>query len=246
MPLVSYDRNGPIATVTIDDGKANVMSTAMLRAIDAALDRADQEDAALILRGRPGIFSAGFDLKIFASGEAEPIYDMLKAGAELALKLFRFPAPVVAIATGHAFPMGAFLLLGADFRIGVEGDFRIGLNEVTIGIPVPSFGLELARARLVPPYFQRTALTGEMFDPHTALAAGFLDQVVAPAALGAAQETAAQRLAAIDPLSHATTKSRVRGSAAAAIRAAIDAEITLSAYLDRARRFVLPASVGAH
>jgi enoyl-CoA hydratase len=154
---------------------------------------------------------------------------------------------VVAIATGHAFPMGAFLLLGADLRIGVEGDFRIGLNEVTIGIAVPSFGLELARARLVPPYFQRTSLTGEMFDPPTALAAGFLDEIVAPAALGRALDSVAERLAAIDLPSHATTKARVRGPAAAAIRAAIDAEITLAAYRDRARRrFVLPDSLRPH
>jgi enoyl-CoA hydratase len=222
----------------------NVMSAAMLKAIHGALDRAEQDGAIVILSGRAGIFTAGFDLKVFATGDAKAIYDMMKSGAELALRVLAFPTPIVAACTGHAYPMGAFLLLAADLRIGADGDnFRIGLNEVTINIAVPSFGLELARQRLAPAYFQRTALTGEMFAPRDAVTAGFLDRLAPAADLQGTAREVAQALTRVDLASHVTTKARARGPAIGAVRAAIDAEITLAAYEGRgARRVVLPGA----
>jgi enoyl-CoA hydratase len=241
--LVTYERHGPIARVTFDDGKVNVMSAAMLGAIAGALDRAEADGAIVILAGRPGIFTAGFDLKSFATGTPEAILAMMTAGAELAYRVLTFPTPIVAACTGHAYPMGAFLLLGADIRLGAEGPYRIGLNEVAINIAVPSFGLELARQRLAPAYFQRTALTGEMFGPREAMTAGFLDRVEAPGRLLAAADEVAEALTKIDLASHKLTKQRARGPAMAAVRAAIDAEITLAAYQRRgASRVLLPGA----
>jgi enoyl-CoA hydratase len=129
--------------------------------------------------------------------------------------------------------MGAFLMLAADVRIGAEGPYKIGLNEVAIGIPVPTFGLELARSRLLPSYLQRTALTGEMFSPAEAVTAGFLDQVVPADNLQHAAETVAAILRKIDHPSHASTKERLRRETLATVRAAIDSEITLENYQRR-------------
>lgn len=172
---VSYVKTGAVATIVMDDGKVNVMSTVMLRALLSAFDRAEKEAAIVILSsGRAGIFSAGFDTKILASKEPQAIHAMVKHGAELAARILSFPYPVVAACNGHAFPMGAFLLLASDVRIGAEGAFKIGMNEVAIGIPVPLFALELGRHRMVPAYLQRTALTGEMFAPQEAMTAGDL------------------------------------------------------------------------
>ena len=109
--LVHYEKDGAVARITMDDGKVNVMSAAMLRALGAAFDRAEADEATVVLKGREGIFSAGFDLKVFASNDPQAIYDMLKLGAELALRLLSFPQPVVAVCTGHAYPMGAFLMM---------------------------------------------------------------------------------------------------------------------------------------
>ena len=233
---VSYTRDGAIARITMDDGKVNVMSLAMLDALHAAVDRAAADQAIIILSsGRPDVFSAGFDLKVFAANDPEKSLAMVKSGAELALKLYSHPLPVIGACRGHAFPMGAFLLLASDVRIGGAGQWRIGLNEVAIGIPVPSFALELARSRLHPAWFQRTALTGEMFMPDDAVKAGFLDKIVPTGALDAALDEAAAQLAKIHLPSHAIVKRRVRASAFAAIRAAIDAELTLEAYTESAR-----------
>ncbi|HEV7690066.1 MAG TPA: crotonase/enoyl-CoA hydratase family protein [Hyphomonadaceae bacterium] len=232
---VSYVRDGQVARITMDDGKVNVMSLAMLDALHAAIDRAAADQAIIVLSSGRDVFSAGFDLKVFAANDPEKSLAMVKAGAELALKLYSHPLPVIGACRGHAFPMGAFLLLASDVRIGGAGAWRIGLNEVAIGIPVPSFALELARSRLHPAWFQRTALTGEMFVPDDAMKAGFLDKIVPAGALDAAVNEAAAQLSKIHLPSHAIVKRRVRASAIAAIRAAIDAEMTLDAYRDSAR-----------
>lgn len=229
-PLVSYQSAGPVATVTMDDGKVNVMSAAMLKALHDAFDRAEREKSIVLLTGREKIFSAGFDLKVFAKGGAQDIYDMMKLGAELVLRVMAFPTPIVAACNGNAFPMGAFLLLASDVRVGADGPFKLGLNEVAIGIAVPSFGIELARQRLTPAHFNRNVVTGEMLEPREAAVAGFLDQVVAPEELHATADTIATALTKIDLAAHAATKERVRRPAINAIRAAIDAEITLENY----------------
>jgi enoyl-CoA hydratase len=232
--LVSYHEAEGIAKIVMNDGKVNVMSTAMLGALHGAFDRAEKHAAAVILTsGREGIFSAGFDTKVLGRKEPQAVYDMVKSGAELAARLLSFAKPVVAACNGHAFPMGAFLLLASDIRIGAEGPFKIGMNEVAIGIPVPGFGLELGRQRLIPAYLQRTALTGEMFAPYDAMTAGFLDRVVAAELLQETADAAARALTKIDLESHASTKERLRHAAVRLVRAAIDAEITVDAYQRR-------------
>jgi enoyl-CoA hydratase len=236
--FVRIDRRGDATVIVIDDGRRNVMSPAMLRALHQAFDLAERENRVVVLKGREGIFSAGFDLKVFRDGTTHTIYDMLRLGAELALRILEFPLPVVGVATGHAYPMGAFLLLGCDVRIGAAGEFRLGLNEVAIGLTIPNFGVELARQRLAPAYFQRATITGEMFGPEDAVRAGFLDHVAAPHLLDDAAMEIATTLGRIDFASHAATKLRVRRPAIAAVREAIDAEIRLDAY----RRRGAPAS----
>jgi enoyl-CoA hydratase len=220
-----------VARIAMDDGKVNVMSLAMLQALSAAFDQAQHDAAVVILQStRPGLFTAGFDLKVFAAGDAAGSVAMVRAGADLVLKLLAFPLPVIGVTAGHAYPMGAFLLLASDLRIGAEGNWRIGFNEVAIGIPVPSFALELGRHRLHPAWLSRSATTGEMFGPADALAAGFIDRLVPAADLDAAVAAAAGALKKVHAPSHATVKQRLRGRLIETIRAAADAELVLDAY----------------
>ena len=178
---MSYVEQEGVASILLDDGKVNAMSTAMLADIASALDRAEKSAEMLVLRSkRPGIFSAGFDLKLFAAGDVERSLEMVKAGAELALRLMSFPLPTIGVMEGHAFPMGTFLLLACDVRLGARGSHRMGLNEVAIGISPPGFAIELARSRLHPSWLSRTVTTGEMYQPDDALIAGLLDRVVPP------------------------------------------------------------------
>lgn len=217
---VSYDLAAGIATLSMDDGKVNAMSVEMLEALHGAFVRAEKDDAVVLLAGRPGCFSAGFDLKVLARG-GDATNRMLRLGAELAERVLGFPRPVVAACTGHAYPMGAFLLLSADRRIGAAGDFRIGLNEVRIGLTLPHFAVEIARQRLTPAYFQRV-VTGDLYGPEEAVTAGFLDEVAAPEAVRERARAVAEGLTAVHAVPHRETKARVRAHALAALHEAIE------------------------
>jgi enoyl-CoA hydratase len=218
---LTYTRDGAVATIRMDDGKVNALSTTMLTALDDALDQAMGDGVAVLLTGRDGVFSAGFDLKVLGAGGAKA-RDMLQAGFELGERLLSFPAPVVVACTGHAIAMGSFLLLSADHRVGAAGPFRIGANEVAIGLVMPLFGVEICRQRLTPAYFHRAVINAEIFSPDDAVAAGFLDRAVPPAELQDVARGIAEGLAKLDRDTHTQTKLRARGHALAAIRAAID------------------------
>ncbi len=221
--LVSYDLSDGIASLTMDDGKVNAMSIPMLRALHAAFDRAETDGAVVLLTGRAGIFSAGFDLKVFPHGPG-PTLTMLRLGATLAERLLSFPFPVVTACNGHAYPMGAFLMLSAHRRLGAEGAFRIGMNEVAIGMTLPHFAIEIARHRLTPAHFQRI-VTGDMHTPPEAVVAGYLDEVVPVDELAARSREVALGLASIDLGAHRETKLRVRAACLDALRAVIESEL---------------------
>ena len=174
---VSYGLEGSVAVIDIDDGKANALGFDHLDGLGRALDRAEQESAAVVIAGRPGKFSAGFDLSVMTSGP-EGARDLLGRGAELGLRLYEFPQPVVLAVTGHALAMGGILLCCADVRIGAAGPFKLGLNEVAIGMPVPAFAVELCRDRLSKRAFTAAIQLAHVHDPDEALEAGFLDEVV--------------------------------------------------------------------
>jgi enoyl-CoA hydratase len=222
--LASYELEGRIASIAIDDGKVNAFSIPMLEAIHAALDQAEADDAVVILGGREKYFSAGFDLKVFQE-EPERVVEMLTLGARLCERILSFPTPVLVACSGHAIAAGSFLPLAADLRIGVDGPFKLGLNEVQIGLTVPLFVVELARQRLAPVHFNRALVTATMYDPHEAVAAGFLDRVVSAKELRGVSHEAAEQLATLDPDAHKATKLRVRADALEAVRAAIDTEL---------------------
>ena len=203
---LTYTRSDLVSTVTMDDGKVNVFSIPMLRSLHEAFDRAEHDGTVVLLQGRPGCFTAGFDLHTLG-GPRNDVVTLLKLGASLAERILSFPAPVVVACTGHAFPAGAFLLLAADARIGTDGPYRLGLNEVRIGLTLPWFAVVLARHRLTPAHFDHAAVTGDMFDPQGAREAGLLDSVVSAHDLESVALGVAQDLGAVDRVAHAATKS---------------------------------------
>ena len=175
--LISYHLEDGIATLTLSNGKVNAISPDVITAFNAALDQAEQDRAVVIITGQPGILSAGYDLKVMTAGPAQAI-ELVRQGSTLARRLLAHPFPVIVACPGHAVAKGAFLLLSADYRIGVEGPFTIGLNEVQIGMTMHHAGIELARDRLRKSAFHRSVINAEMFNPHSAVDAGFLYQVV--------------------------------------------------------------------
>jgi enoyl-CoA hydratase len=207
----------------MDDGVRNALSADMFAAINEALDRAQADRAVVLLTGRDGVFSAGFDLRTLGGGGPDA-FRLVKTGFELAERMLSFPAPIVVACTGHAIAMGAFLLLAGDDRIGAAGEHKIGANEVAIGITMPHFGIEICRQRLTPAYFHRSVINAEIYRPEEAVAAGFLDRVVPAAELHDAARAKAAQLAKLNIDVHTATKLRARDQALKAVRAAIEAD----------------------
>ncbi len=225
--IVTYERTGAIGTVTMDDGKANVMSPRMVLAVNEALDQAEAEEVVLVLAGRARMFSAGFDLEVLKRLDNETI-GMLRGGFELAARLLDFPAPVVAACTGHGLAMASFLLCAADYRVGAEGAFKIGANEVAIGLTMPTPALAILQNRLASAAQTRAIALAEIFTPEGAVTAGFLDEVVSAERTVEHATDVATRLAALDRRAYQGTKRLMRSELIATVRAGIEHDYPLA------------------
>ncbi|WP_417531160.1 crotonase/enoyl-CoA hydratase family protein [Marinobacter lipolyticus] len=207
--LVSYELNDGIATITIANGKANALSHEVFEGLNSALDQAEQDKAIVILTGQPGVFSAGYDLKEMQKGPKEA-GALVKVGSTLTRRLAAFPLPVIGACSGHAIAKGAFILLSVDHRIGVEGPFKLGLNEVAIGMTMHHAGIEIARHRLAPAHFYRSVVNAEIYNPEGAVEAGFLDEVVPQDALLERAGALATQFKKLNMRAHRETKVKAK------------------------------------
>ena len=230
--LVSTEVVGRALVATIDNGKANALSFEVLAALGGALETVERADengpGVLVITGRPGMLTGGFDLSVMTGGNLADARRLLGTGAELGIRIFTFPVPVVLGVTGHALAMGGILTTTADYRVGAEGPFKIGLNEVAIGMPVPAFAVELTRDRLAKRWFTRCIQAAHLCSPAEAVEANFLDEVVAPDAVEArALEVATQLAATVHPGPFRLTRRTIRGALAESLRVGLEADLAL-------------------
>ncbi|MCW5803245.1 MAG: crotonase/enoyl-CoA hydratase family protein [Deltaproteobacteria bacterium] len=221
---VSYTLEGSTAVIRMDDGKANALSDAMIDALLDALVKAEGEAAAIVLAGRADKFCAGFDLRTMMSGP-EHAKALLHKGSQLLLGLYGIPLPLVVACTGHALAGGALVVLTGDVRIATAGAFRIGLNEVSIGLPVPVLAMELARDRLTAAALPHATLGARIYNPDEAAVAGYVDEVVAADALMPRALAEAARLGALPRAPYKATKQRLRGRTIDYIRTAMEEDL---------------------
>ena len=167
-----------ISIITLDDGKANVFSPQMIQDVNECLDKVPTEGGALIITGRKGMFSAGFDLKIISEGDMQATMDMSLSGFKLLSRLFSFPRPILAACSGHGIALGTFLLCCCDYRVGVKGDFMIGANEMRTNMVIPIPILELINHRVSSSHKYRAILGAEMYSIENGIGAGLIDEVV--------------------------------------------------------------------
>lgn len=207
--LISYQLNNGIATLQINNGKVNALSPEVLDEFNQCLDQAEQDKAVVIITGQPGIFSAGYDLKVMSSS-AENAIKLVEKGSTLTRRMLAYPYPVIIACSGHAIAKGAFLLLAADYRIAVGGPFHIALNEVEIGMCMHQAGIVLAQERLTASAFQRAVNLAERFAPKAALEAGFIDLVVEPDSLMETAYGLAEQMKKLNMRAHKLTKLKMR------------------------------------
>lgn len=210
-----------IAIITMDDGKANAINPPMLEALHACLDRAEADAKVVLITGRPGRFSAGFDLKLMAASPGEEVKALVDNGGVLAHRLYGFSKPVIAACNGHGIAMGCFILMSCDVRIGVQGDFKLGANETQINMVLPIFAEELLRARVPRHMLTKTGIIGHLYDPDSAIAAGFLDQVVPPEALLDTAMAQARALVAVSGSAYMGNKRLLRADTLARIASSL-------------------------
>jgi enoyl-CoA hydratase len=177
--LIQVSSADGVMTIVLNNGKVNAVSPDLIAEINSALDQAEQEKSMVVLTGQPGMFSGGYDLKYMQQGMDKAMH-LVTLGSTLGRRLLAFPQPVIGACSGHAIAKGSFLLLCCDYRIGVRGPFKLGLNETAIGMTMHHAGITMARQRLPHHYFHRCVVNAEMFSPDEAVAPGFLDVVVEP------------------------------------------------------------------
>ena len=228
-PVTIQYTDGPtdagIAVITMDDGKANALGHDLLGALLDALDEVDASGAdAVVIVGRPGRFSAGFDLSVMKAGGTGP-KEMLAAGVDVFLRIYQFPRPVVVACTGHAIAAGAIILMSSDLRVGTAGEFKIGMPELTIGMPLPFFATELMRDRLSKRHLARATL-GQMYDPETAIDVGFLDEVVSAEDLLDTAVAHARVAGGVGRGAMKRTRTTTRGAIAEAVRSGLAEDLS--------------------
>ena len=209
MSAIHYNLDDGFATIQIDDGKRNALSPEVLKDLYAAFDRAESDQAAVILTGRDDVFSAGFDLNVMKRGGSNAMR-MLRLGYALPARLLAYPYPLVAACNGHSFAMGVFMMLSADYVIGSHGDFKIAANEVAIGLPMPRVAAAMLQHRMSPAAFQRAVVLSEYFDVDAAREVGLFDTTVDPSELTAHATACIRKFTELDMGAHKTSKRRIR------------------------------------
>ncbi|CAM1373931.1 crotonase/enoyl-CoA hydratase family protein [Tenacibaculum xiamenense] len=222
--LVQYSEDSNYAIISLNNGKVNAISHEVVDELNSCLDRAETNKKVVILTGQAGIFSGGYDLKSMTASP-ESALKLVTKGSKLSLRMLSFPFPVIIACNGHAIAKGAFLLLSGDYRLGTEGEFKIGLNEVMIGMTMHNAGIEIAKARLSSVYLERSVNNSEIYSPKDAISAGFLDKIVPQEHLLPTAIKIAEMFGQLNSKAHAETKLKVRKPYLQKIEQAIQQDI---------------------
>jgi enoyl-CoA hydratase len=223
-------RDGGVRLLTLDRPPANAIDESLLADLDAALVAAEREDAvrAVVVTGAGAFFSGGFDLRAARRDDAA---ERRIAGLyrDAHLRLLAFPKPTVAMMAGHAVAGGLVLVLACDYRLGLEGDYRIGLNEVAIGASYPRAAIEIVRLRLPHARAAELTLGAALYPARQAIRLGVVDELLPAATFAATVLRRAARLGGFPREAYAHTKAALVADAVAHIRAETDDEAARAA-----------------
>jgi enoyl-CoA hydratase/carnithine racemase len=177
--MITVTDHGPVRELRLDRPPANALSPELLVRLCDLVDAAPAEGArALVLSGSPGMFSGGLDVPVLLGLDRAAMGDAWELFHRGMRALAASTLPVVAAITGHSPGGGMVLALFCDRRVMAEGPFKIGLNEVSVGIPLPRVILTVLRRQVGARRAERLAVTGALLDPTGALEAGLVDEVV--------------------------------------------------------------------
>jgi len=211
--MIAHSQHEGILTLRLEHGKVSALDVELLDALLRELDAVAEDVRALVLTGTGSVFSAGVDLFRLIRDGADYVRRFLPLLSRFFRALFAFPKPVVAAVNGHAIAGGCVIALACDVRLMAAGAGRIGVPELLVGVPFPTAALEVVRFAVPRDKVQSLIYTGRTLLPQDALAAGLVDEVVAPDALLARAQEVARQLAAIPPAAFRLTKQAQRAEA---------------------------------
>mgnify|MGYP001357291872 FL=1 len=204
--LATLESKGDVSIITLDDGKVNVFSPDMIEQLNIILDKVPEDKGAILIQGKEGMFSAGFDLKVMQGGDTEAMSKMAAGGFKLLARVYSFPRPVVVACSGHAIALGAFLLCCADYRVGAKGEYIVQANEVRNNMSIPTPILEISKSRISKAHWYRAILNAEAYNIEDSIEAGYLDEVVEATNLSNRAMEVANDLATLDHPHYKMTK----------------------------------------
>ncbi len=231
-PRVTVQITDGVGLITYDDGKVNAISSRAAALLSQAHARvtSDQTLKAVVLAGRAGQFSAGFDLDtLMIGGPARR--ELFRTGWDMLMRYHTLQVPLVVACTGNAVAAGAALLLGGDVRLAAQGSYTIGFNEARIGLPLPGLLLMLARDKLAADAFDEATAGARMYSPDEAVAAGFVDRVVPAVDLLPAARAEAARLGNLPPQSLRNLRGTSVQERTARIERQLQADLELMEHL---------------
>ena len=217
---MDYQLKDDIAFINIDDGKANAMNHEFIDGMNAAFDKAEAEAKAIIIHGREGMLSAGFDLKALAKG-GDQAAQMLEKGMALMTRMYALPLPVITMCEGHAIGMGAFILMASDNRIGADTEYTVNLPETAIGMPFTPVLMSLIKDRIVNTEQTIAVVQSKKYTPAEAVQAGFLDQLVPADKLLDSAIALAKQLSELPKALYKANKLDLRGDRLEVMRASL-------------------------
>ncbi|MEL0207388.1 MAG: crotonase/enoyl-CoA hydratase family protein [Gammaproteobacteria bacterium] len=220
--IATLSKEGDISIIKLDDGKANAFSHDMLSQVNELLAKVPRDSGALVITGREGLFSGGFDLKTFATGDMEKITKMVQLGYRLLLELFSFDRPIVAAVSGHSIALGLFVTCSADYRIAIDGKYVCQANEVRNNMDIPTQIMEILKARVNKKYFYPAVYHSDAFSVQDSIEVGYIDEVVPEDQFMARVIEKAKELATLPHPFYANTKKTAQDDVRQKIADAID------------------------
>ncbi|MEO8704229.1 MAG: enoyl-CoA hydratase/isomerase family protein [Kofleriaceae bacterium] len=236
-----------VATIRLEGGKANAMSSDLLDTIERAIDDFERSPArAAVITGYDRFFSAGLALPRLVDLDRPAMGVFIEKFSRVMIRVFACEKPIVAAINGHAIAGGCVLALMCDWRIVVDDPaVRVGLNEVQLGIGLPSVVIEPLRAQVPPTALVAIALEGRLFTPVEAHTHGLAHVVVPAADLASHAAAKARTFAALAPAATAQVKRALRGPVIDAIQrsAAVETERWLDSWFAPEAQTQLRAAV---
>ncbi len=231
--MLAIISHGEITELQMNRPPANALNHEFLETILAGYaDALDGGARGLILSGQPGMFCAGIDVPELLGQSRTEIYRFWSLLFQANKSLAACPVPIVAALAGHSPAGGAVLAAHCDYRIATDGPFKIGFNEVQVGLPLPSSIMQVFADLVGPQRARQSGMQGQLMLMDRAREIGLIDELVAPEGLEERVLEYLGGLLALPPIAMNTTRLTGKEHLINMLEVSDDVERTVAAWFN--------------